>query len=176
MGWKETWRETVESFVRELRGPEAEPRAAGHGVEDGLARAIAGARAEAAAVELELQRTEDRLTDEEAAAAVCLRRREMAERIGDVDTAAIAARFRNRHEERAALLRRKRDVLRDERALTRIELAELLDLARADAPQDAAEPFSGEVDDAGFRDLEVRRRERDAQERLDELKRRGSGR
>ena len=178
MGWKETWRETVDSFVRELRGPDGAPAPddAGIGV-DGLARAIALARAEAGAVRHELERTELRLAEEERAAAVCVRRRELADRIGDSDTAAVAARFQHRHEERAALLRRKRDVLRDESALTRVELEELLDLARdvdgpigADAP---APPAGSEVDDAAFRDLDQRRRERAANERLDELKRRG---
>lgn len=176
MGWKETWRETVESFVRELRGAEDAPGSAAGVDGDGLSRAIAAARAEASAVERELHRTEDRLLDEESAAAVCLRRREMAERIGDRDTAAVAARFQNRHEERAALLRRKRDVLRDERSLTRVELEELLDLARAEQPLDAGETVpTDDVDSGAFRDLEERRRERAADERLEELKRRGAG-
>lgn len=175
MGWKETWRQTVESFVRELRGPdEASGPAVAGGAGDGLSRAIAAARAEASAVERELHRTEDRLSDEESAAAVCLRRRELAERIGDRDTARVAARFQNRHEERAALLRRKRDVLRDEQSLTRVELEELLDLARTEAPPPAVETMAPDgIDGGAFRDLEERRRERAAEERLEELKRRG---
>ena len=162
MGWRETWRETMESFVRELRADDGD---AGLPGDDPVVRAVAGARAELTAVERELSRTVERLDHEEAAAAVCARRREMADRIGDASTATVAARFQHRHEERAALLRRKRDVLRDERALARIALEELGELLRAEPASD--------VDDDGFRDLEDARRERAAAERLDELKRRG---
>lgn len=137
MGWRETWRETVESFVRELRGP-GEPTDAG--ADDALARAIADARAEVTAVERDLHATEDRLGEEESAAELCRRRRELAERIGDRDTAAVAARFERRHEERAALLRRKRDVLHDERGLARTELNELLDFVRGEDAATGVQP------------------------------------
>lgn len=181
MGWRETWRETVESFLRELRADEVGGAA---GAEDPAVRAVAAARAESAVIERELHRVADRLAEEEAAAGVCRRRRQLAERIGDTDTATIAARFQHRHEERAALLRRKGDLLRDERALAHIELDELMELMRTLAvdpagPADRGDPAREsaparvDVDSAGFRELDERRRERAAAERLEEMKRRG---
>lgn len=131
MTWRDTWRETVESFMRELHGVEASPAPPG----DAVVRAIANARTAAAVVERELRRTEERLAAEEEAVAVCRRRQELAERIGDRDTAGVAERFGRRHAERVAVLRRKREVLRDEHALARQELSELVELARAEVEE-----------------------------------------
>jgi len=126
MSWRDTWRETVASFLREVRDPAATPDEA-----DPVVSAIAAARGEVAAVERELAGVEARHGHEEQAAAMCERRRTMAERIGDTDTATVAERFRRRHAERAALLSRKAAVLRDEVALARASLNDLLDYARA---------------------------------------------
>lgn len=134
MSWRETWRETVESFLRELHGLEADTGP----VEDPLVRAIAASRAAAGSIEREIVRTRERLDEESAAVEMCARRRELAERIRDVDTAAVAGRFERRHLERAELLRRRSEVLRDELALARRELGELLELARAEASNEGA--------------------------------------
>ena len=131
MSWRETWRETVESFLREVRDP-ADPGAAIPAA-DPVAGAIAGARAELRELERQLEATRARLDGETEAAAMCERRRAQAERIGDADTARVAARFGRRHADRAEVLTRKAAVLGDELALARRSLAELLDLARAES-------------------------------------------
>lgn len=128
MGWRETWRETVESFLREVRGPEG---GSGRVIDDPIVTAIAAAREETAELERELAAVSARFEHEERSAEECERRRELAERIDDSATAGIAARFARRHAERAAVLRRKRDVLRDELALARVALNDLLDLVRS---------------------------------------------
>ena len=132
MSWRETWRATVESFLRELDG--ADDGMDARAPVDPIVSAIAGARAEVSSVERELASVAQRLAHEEQAAAMCERRRALAERIGDVDTAAVAERFRARHAARAAVLTRKRDVLRDELVLARSALNDLLDYARAEEP------------------------------------------
>lgn len=134
MTWRETWRQTVESFMRELRGSEVDAAPA----QDAVVRAIAEARAAVRLAERELLHVEERLARDEEAAEACRRRRELADRIGDAGTAAIAERFERRHRQRVELLRRKSAVLHDEHALARGELAELLELARGDVEAEAA--------------------------------------
>lgn len=139
MSWRETWRETVESFLRELRDPdEAAPAVS----PDPVVAAIAAARAEVAGVERELAAAEGRLAAETESAGVCERRREQAERIGDHDTARIAGSFGRRHTMRAAVLRRKCAVLEEELVVARAALNDLLDYARADTrgPTAPSEP------------------------------------
>ena len=133
MSWRETWRETVESFRRELRGSASLE----DGAADTLVRAVAEARSAAARVETELAHVEGRIASEEQAAAACARRRELAARIGDEGTAGVAERFERRHRQRLAVLRRKREVLSDEHALACRELAELLEAARSRVEEDA---------------------------------------
>lgn len=131
MSWRETWRETVESFLREVRDPD-EPRA---DAEDPLVAAIAAARREIGELERELAGVGMRLEREHHSAEACGRRREMAARIGDEETARIAERFARGHAARADVLRRKREVLGDELALARVVLNDLLDLARVEPRQ-----------------------------------------
>lgn len=131
MGWRETWRETVESFLREVRDP-ADAGASGP-AGDALAAAIASARAEVRDLERDLEATRQRADAEAESAGLCERRKAQAERIGDVDTARVAARFAARHVERLGVMQRKCAVLDDELRLARTTLNELLDLARAES-------------------------------------------
>lgn len=131
MSWRETWRETVESFLREVRDPGAgpdEPTSA-----DPVVAAVAQARAEIASAERELGAALTRHAAETDAALLCERRRRQAERIGDPDTARVAERFGQRHAARAEVLARKCAVLEDELALARTALNDLLDYARVEA-------------------------------------------
>ena len=128
MSWRDTWRATVESFLREVREPDGEPTPP-----DPIVAAIAAARSEIVTLDRQLEASEARLVAETEAADVCERRREQAERIGDPDTARIASTFGRRHAMRAAVLRRKSAVLTEELTLARAALNELLDYARVDA-------------------------------------------
>lgn len=126
--------------MRELRGPDAPAAgdaAGGPAGGDVLLRAIAAARAEAASLAGELTEARERLRREADEADECRRRRELAERIGDAETARVAARFQRSHEARVQVLGRKIDVLKDERGLALDELDELLEFARREAGGDA---------------------------------------
>lgn len=194
--WTRTWRATVESFLRELRGTDADARI------DAMADAIAEVSDRLRDVENQLDDARDRLEEEEAGAADCRRRETMARRIGDEETARVAQRFGRGHEERAGVLRRKREILHEEVALLRRDLDEMLTTyrseaardepqgardsvepgadparsaepssarpARRSAPESEPDPLAGE-----FRRLDDERRAREAEQRLEELKRRG---
>ena len=139
MSWRETWRATVESFLRELRDPDEGPPAP-----DPVVSAIAAARSEIVMLERDQAEAHNRLAAETDAAAVCERRREQAQRIGDADTARIAGAFARRHAMRAAVLRRKCAVLEEELTLARAALIELLDYARNDASAVSGRPPESE--------------------------------
>ena len=128
MSWRDTWRATVESLLREVRDPDE-----GAPAPDPVVTAIAAARAEIVTLERDQAAAQGRLETETDAAAVCERRRDQAQRIGDADTARIAGAFARRHAMRAAVLRRKCAVLEEELTLARATLVELLDYARVDA-------------------------------------------
>lgn len=129
MNWRETWRETVESFLREVRDPEGpRPGAA----DDPLVIAIAAARREVVALEQEVVAVGERAERERVLADDCVRREELARRIGDAETAAIAQRFGSRHRHRVDVLQRKHSVLGDELTLARAALNDLLDLVRGE--------------------------------------------
>ncbi|HEX6588258.1 MAG TPA: hypothetical protein VF039_04500 [Longimicrobiales bacterium] len=127
MSWRETWRATVASFLREVRDP-AQP--ASSAAPDALVDAIAAARREVAALEHQIREVVERAAGEDEAAADCARRAAQARRIADHDTAVVADRFGGQHRARAEVLARKQVVLRDELGLARAALNGLLDLAR----------------------------------------------
>lgn len=196
--WKNTWRATVESFLRERRGSDRDARM------DAMADALHDARDRLRESEAQLDRAQAQLVREEGAAEDCRRRESMARRIGDDETAAVARSFAEGHERRAAVLRRKMDVLRDEVGLLRADLDEMLSIYRAESRSEAEETGgdaaasgagrgSPEAGAAGaapsegapsaphdplaaeFHDLDARRRARDAEARLEQLKRRRAG-
>ena len=137
MSWRDTWRETVESFLREVRDPEDPARIPG--ASDPVMEALARARGEVLGLERELAATDARRVAEAESAAACERRRMQAERIGDAETARIAEAFRTRHATRADVLTRKHAVLEEELTLAQAELNDLLDYARVD-PKPATRP------------------------------------
>jgi len=172
-GWKSTWRDTVENFLRELRGTEDDVR------RDAMADSIESARAALAQAVDELERAQARLAEETDAEAACRRRAGMARSIGDEDTASVADRFAARHAERIGVLARKLDVLREEAALWQRDAQEMLELyrQREGEPAEPADPIErrapGDPLRGEFSRLDDLRRERAAEDRLEELKRRG---
>lgn len=234
---RDAWREAVSNFYEELHG----------GAEDG-GRLAAMRRDHAAAlescrrVEQELERTQRELKQERSELTAYNRRRDMAQRIGDEETAAVAVRFVARYERRVRVLEgvasaleaeaglRRSDVEEMRVALTEVEASARVSGgataagsagpaspgaggaapagaagpaaagARAEPPGGASrasgrsprEPSAGgaesgggrsdagarpgrlfeEVDEATFKQMELREREREAERRLEELKRR----
>lgn len=170
--FKDAWRQAVENFWRELEveGSEGGARAReiyrevgrARNQLDGLTAGIADAR--------------QRLAHELEQVDVCRRRERMAADIGDQETARIAADYRTRHQERAEVLTRKLEVLEAERRLCRRDLDEMERALRERGVEDRPDPELEDLNrhprEADFRNLEDADRDRSADERLEELKRR----
>jgi len=104
--------EAVDRLLVSMRNEATEAKTRLHDLEAAIARARAEAKQE---------------SDE---AATCRRRESMARDIGDEDTAAVAAEYAVRHEERATVLRRKATALEEELELRRAEIEEMIEKIR----------------------------------------------
>lgn len=174
--WKQAWRDAVENFHREAGGNTgAPPRVRA------MERELTSVSGALGKLDDEIRRATRDLAKEREAERICRRREGLAREVNDEETVRIAGEFAERHAERAAVLDRKITVLHDERALLsrdvedmRRTLLELSPSAAAQGVGDGAAPRSTQ-DDAHVRDfsrLEREARERAAEARLEELKRR----
>jgi len=175
--WKQAWREAVDNFRRELAGEE--------GTADSRTRAMQRefSAAENALDKLdgEIRRARREAADERENEQVCRRREAMAKKIDDEETVRIAVEFAVRHAERAVILERKVEVLIEERSLAERDLGAMRQTleergvnARLNAEPDREirEIFEKrEHENRDFSRLEREERERAAEQRLDELKR-----
>lgn len=168
------WREAVENFRRELH-------AGDDGRDPSVVTAIEGARRRLRRLEAELREARREVEFERREEQVCRRRERLALGIQDLETARIASEFASRHAERASVLERKVEALHAEHELLSRELAEMersaaMRGASATAPGNQfGERRSPGLDpeaDAAFDRLERAARERAAEARLEELKRR----
>lgn len=187
--WKQAWRDAVENFRREL-DPEryaavSDRRAAA------MRRDLAHARSRARRLQAEIDTTRRQLTHEREEENRCRHRETLARRIDDHETARIASEYAARHAERAAVLQQKADALAAEYALLERELqamrqalaklapaAEAADESALEEDTKAASPEAGPAGqdrsshyDTEFERLEDEARERAAEARLEELKR-----
>ena len=168
--FRRAWQEAVSNFWREVRADEGGERA--------VYREVGRARTQLAGLDGEIGETRRRLDSEREQATVCERRERLARDIGDLETARVAAEFAGRHRERAAVLERKLEALEAERALCRRDLDEMERALQAGAGSatkaalDDLEDLSRHPAEPEFRDLERSQRDRAAEERLSELKRR----
>jgi hypothetical protein len=177
--WKQAWREAVANFQRELDHD---------GGDEGTRAMRRDERTTADALrrlDSELSTARSNAAAERASEAVCRRREGQARTIGDGETEAIAAEYATRHAERALILERKVEVLVAERALVVRDLERMRSAlaARVGDPQVAAGAPSGPTSAAAaadperareehhFRKMEREARERAAEARLEELKR-----
>jgi ABC-type transporter Mla subunit MlaD len=175
--WKQAWRQAVENFQREAAGGAtgAPPRIRA------MERELTSASGALHNLDDEIRRTKRDLAREREAEQVCRRREALARAVHDEETVRIAADFAHRHAERAAVLDRKIAVLDDERALLARDVEAMRRTLAAVSPP-AAERGVGDgatsspsADGGGtgeFSRLEREARERAADERLEELKRR----
>lgn len=130
--WVEAWRQAVANFRQEL--------SAGDGASaTELHREIDGARAALRQLEHELARVRHAHGAEAAELDTCRRREAMARRIGDDETADVAAAYAARHAERAAVLARKADVLAQELALRMRDVEEMKRVAQQCAESGAVQ-------------------------------------
>ena len=172
------WRQAVENFHREAEGGSAgaPPRIRA------MERELTSASGALGRLDDEIRRAKRDVAKEREEEEICRRRERLARDVSDLETVRIAVEFAERHAERAAVLDRKIVVLEDERALLsrdvdamRKKLSELGpgtaergvgDGTSRPAPDDES-PHAGD-----FSRLERDARERAADERLEELKRR----
>jgi len=171
---KSAWRQAVDNFWQELQG-EA-PGAARLG---GMRNEIAEARSDLSRLEDEVRLARERAREEREAAETARRRARMAEDIGDGETVRVAREYADRHEERAAVLERKARALEAERDLWKRDLAEMEDALRRQESAAGVGPGRYDtLDDEAEREarefdrLEENDRQRTAEERLEDLKRR----
>jgi hypothetical protein len=174
--WKQAWREAVENFRRELKDSEE-----GDGSPPdvrAMRRDVVSARGALDKLDAEIAQTRKDAATEREQETVCRRREGLAKNIGDGETARLAAEFAMRHVERATVFERKFEVLEQERALLRRDLdnmEETLTAQPAPAPEairarpDVLEERAKE--DRDFAKLDREARERLAEQRLEELKR-----
>lgn len=171
--WKRAWREAVANFQQEL-----------HAEEDGtipqpdtLRHELATARGALTRLDAEIAATRRSAAAERDSEQVCRRREAMAAQIGDDETVRVAVEYAARHAERASVLERKVEVLEAERALLERDLAAMEQVVASRA---AAEPRPAahrtmldddEETERQRRELQRLQRERAADERLEELKR-----
>jgi hypothetical protein len=180
--WKQAWRQAVENFQRELDDD---------GGDEGTRAMRRDERIASEAqvrLDAELARARKDAAAERESETVCRRREALAAKVSDAETARIAADYAARHAERAAILERKAEVLEQERALLLRDLEHMRSAlaargadpqvaaanagaARAADSAAAADPSGREREDFSFRKMEREARERAAEQRLEELKR-----
>jgi hypothetical protein len=173
--WKQAWREAVDNFRREVAGEATSL--------DSRARAMnreyLAAQNALDKLDSEIRRTRRESTEERENEQVCRRREEMARRINDQETVRIAVEFAVRHAERAGILERKVSVLVEEHSMLANDL-ESMKLTLASTVEQVGSAPAGDIrdileerrkQDRDFGRLEREAKEKAAEERLEELKR-----
>lgn len=172
--WKQAWRQAVENFQREVRESQAGLPLRVRAME----RELASAGGALTKLEHEIGRAQRAAQKERHEETVCRRREALAREAGDEETVRVAVDFAVRHAERAALLERKAAVLEEERALLGRDVAEMRRMlneaaAAASAAGEATPPKErDQLDERAFTRLEHEARDRAAEARLEELKKR----
>jgi len=177
--WKEAWRQAVENFQREaaLEGGPSGPHVRV------MERELTTAAGALGKIDDEIRRVQHELVNEREQEAICRRREGLAREAQDEVTVQIAVEYAARHAARVAVLERKSSVLVDERDLLATDLAamrKIMDEAPAvqsvsATAEDPPKTEAGKHDDHAFTRMERDVRERDADERLEELKKKMRG-
>lgn len=178
--WKRAWEQAVENFERELNAPDADFASPSHRA-NAMSRDVQMARTALGRLEGDLEQAGKDLKGEEESEQTARRRADMAQRIEDAETVRIALEFAERHASRALILRRKVEVLRDELVMRREELASMeeqvtgqIDAApeseRVTTTRSQGDILERDKQDHDFREMERLRREKEAEARLEELK------
>ncbi len=171
--WKKAWNDAVENFRRELDPDRYDP--ATDRRTSSMRRDVAKVQGTIQRLENDLGATRRDLAHELDQAERCRRHEGLARQIDDAETARIAAEYAARHAERAAILEQKltaltaeRDLLRRDLETMRAALAEIGPDHHANSIPDYEETSATAAE---FERLEEEARERAAEARLEELKR-----
>jgi hypothetical protein len=173
--WKRAWQQAVENFQREIADDDSVSGLAQVGA---MRRDLTAARNALEQLGFELARAREECAEEEKQEANSRRRGELAASIGDDTTVKLARQWAERHQQRAQLLRQKAEILARELAMRNEDLQRMQNQfnevqsqlgTSASSTPSATMPPKRERDklDRDFNRLE---RERAAQTRLDELK------
>ena len=125
---RRAFREAVDNFNREL-DRDAVPEAV-DGLLKGMEKEAVNAKSGLESLKQELAATRKRAAAEKREAEVCRRREELARKIGDAETADIAARFGEKHEQRCQVLTEKGDAIQAEVRLRESEFDDMLNQIR----------------------------------------------
>lgn len=159
---RQAFKEAVDNFNTELRRDEV-PEAADRLLR-AMKRELVNARAGLSRLETEIGKTRAEAEREEAEARTCVRREEMARRIGDEETVRVARRYAERHLQRKDLLEKKAAVLEQELASRRAEAEEMTErLKEAALQRDSLAATAGRSD--------ARERLQEADDLFDDLER-----
>jgi phage shock protein A len=139
---RQAFREAADNFKEELNRDEVPE------VVDGLLRQmqeeIVDTQAQLHTLEEQIKRALQLAEMETREVATCQRREEMARRIGDEETARVAAEFREKHEKRKKIQEHKALALREELEMKRGEVKEMMaSLKEARAKRDSLSATSG---------------------------------
>jgi phage shock protein A len=121
---RDAFREALDNFNKELkrdRVPETVDRLLG-----GMRDEIVDEKAQVAGLEAQLEQALSQAKQEEERGLTCRRREEMARRIGDEDTANVAAEHAVKHEGHQVLLQKKAAAIREELEFRRRTVDEML--------------------------------------------------
>ena len=125
---REALREAVDNFKAEMSRDDL-PESAHGGMDRlllGMRKEIADARSELRTLAGQLEEARAQVSQESTKEATCRRREKMARRVGDEETARIAAEYACRHARRRDVLERKVAVIEEEHSMRAAELAEML--------------------------------------------------
>ncbi len=125
---RRAFREALDNFNREMER-DAVPEAM-DGLLKGMEKEAVSAKSGLDALMKELEATRKRADAEKREAEVCRRREALACRIGDIETADIAAKFAEKHRRRFRVLTEKGDAIQAEVRLRESEFDEMLDQIR----------------------------------------------
>lgn len=139
---RDAFREAVDNFKEELNRddvPEAVDR-----LLVGMKNEAADAQARVRQLERDVELTLERSKREAQEAATCRRRESMARKIGDEETAEVAAEFAEKHDRRREVLEAKGHALEEELALQRGEVDEMVEkIKQAQKDRDALAATAG---------------------------------
>ena len=139
---RNAFREAVDNFNKELNRDQVPD------VVDGLLRQMheeaTDAKAQLYTLEEQIKKAIQLSEMEEKEAKTCRRREEMARRIGDEETASVAAEYAEKHDKRREIQARKALALREELELKRGEVEDMLvKLKEAKAKRESLSATSG---------------------------------
>lgn len=179
--WKKAWRDAVENFRREMTEHADDASASATHIR-AMRREVATARGALDRLQAEIVGARRDAAAEREAEEVCRRREKLAANIGDDETVRIAVEYAERHAARAGVLERKVEVLTAEHTLLAQDLQSMEEIVQAqpsaasvgEGPAERPDLLDEkrERENRDFGRLEREARERAAEDRLEELKRR----